>query len=39
MKDKLITEVMTGMAAMLTMVQLDELQRVLTYSLYKNVGR
>ena len=34
MKDKLITEIQTSMASMLTMAQLEELQRVLTYSLH-----
>lgn len=34
MKDKLITEIQTNMASMLTQRQLDELQRVLTYHLH-----
>lgn len=34
MKDKLITEIQTNMASMLTQRQLDELQRVLTYYLH-----
>ena len=34
MKDKLITEIMTGMATMLTLEQLEELQRVITHSFY-----
>jgi site-specific recombinase XerD len=34
MKDKLITEIQANMAPMLTMDQLEELRRVLTYSLH-----
>lgn len=34
MKDKLITEIQTSMAPMLTQAQLDELRRVLTHSLH-----
>ena len=34
MKDKLITEILTGMSTMLTLEQLEELQRVITHSLY-----
>jgi site-specific recombinase XerD len=33
MKDKLITEIQASMASMLSMAQLEELQRVLTYNL------
>jgi len=34
MKDKLITEIQASMASLLTMAQLEELRRVLTYSLH-----
>jgi len=34
MKDKLITEILTSMAAMLTPVQLDELQQILSHKLH-----
>jgi len=35
MKEKLIAEILADMAPMLTLSQLEELQRVLTYNLYK----
>jgi len=35
MKDKLIAEILVDMAPMLTLSQLEELQRVLTYNLHK----
>jgi len=35
MKEKLIAEILADMAPMLTLAQLEELQRVLTYNLYK----
>jgi site-specific recombinase XerD len=35
MKDKLIAEILADMASMLTPLQLEELQRVLAYNLYK----